>query len=117
MFAIVERLLKTPIIGVYLFILFYYESQKKKLLWITKKIIGVCLQLHRGPIRGRMTDTDGSWETPHPSSVTDGMGGPTPGTVGRDGCLFPQKQHPFFFFSPFLSHQNVGSRGGGRTGS
>ena len=19
------------------------------------------------------------------------------GTVGRDGCLFPQKQHPFFF--------------------
>jgi hypothetical protein len=22
-------------------------------------------------------DTDGSWETPHPSSVTDGMGGPT----------------------------------------
>ena len=24
--------------------------------------------IHSGPIRGRMTDTDGSWETPHPSS-------------------------------------------------
>ena len=30
-----------------------------------------------------MTDTDGSWETPHPSSVTDGMGGPTPPSVTK----------------------------------
>ena len=97
---------------------------------------------HSGPIRGRMTDTDGSWETPHPSSVTDGMGGPTPpsvmrtawyrwpvhpirqqspypagrmtdGKVGRDGCLFPQKKA----IRPSLHwHQNVGSRGG-RAGS
>ncbi len=94
MLAIVERLLKTPIIGVYLFILFYYESQKKKLLWITKKFIGVCLQLHRGPIRGRMTDTDGSWETPHPSSVTDGMGGPTPPSVIRSGWYEGSNPHP-----------------------
>jgi hypothetical protein len=45
-----------------------------------------------------MTDTDGSWETPHPLSVTDGIPSPYPagrmtdGKVGRDGCLFSQKK-------------------------
>jgi hypothetical protein len=46
---------------------------------------GKFAKLHRGLIRGRMTVTDGSWETPHPSSVTDGMGGPTPPSVMRTG--------------------------------
>jgi hypothetical protein len=39
--------------------------------------------LHRSPIRRRMTDTDGFRKTPHPSSVTDGMGGPNPPSVIR----------------------------------
>ena len=35
-------------------------------------------QQHSGPIRGRITDTDGSTGTPHPSSGPDGIGGGTP---------------------------------------
>ena len=32
-----------------------------------------------------MTDTDGFRETPHPSSVAEGMGGPNPPSVIRNG--------------------------------
>jgi hypothetical protein len=37
-----------------------------------------------GPIRRRMTDTDAFWETPDPSSVVEGMGGPNPPSVIRN---------------------------------
>jgi hypothetical protein len=45
------------------------------------------LHLHLGvflPLQ-RMTDTDGLRETPHRSSVADGMGGPNPPSVIRSG--------------------------------
>jgi hypothetical protein len=41
--------------------------------------------MYRSPIRRRMTDTDGSRETPHPSSVADGVGGQNPPSVIRSG--------------------------------
>jgi hypothetical protein len=43
-----------------------------------------------GPIRRRMTDTDGFRETPHPSSVTDGIGSSnTPSEKTRMGFENP----------------------------
>ena len=47
------------------------------------KNLGRRILKHSGPIRGRITDTDGSRENPHPSSGVDGMGGPTPPSVIR----------------------------------
>ena len=49
---------------------------------------------HSGPIRGRMTDTDGSGEFPHPSSGPDGIGGPTTPSVIliRYGWVLYQKK-------------------------
>ena len=72
------------VLFLFIFFIFDYEQQIKTYL---KRIhISGCrfnerLNIHSGPIRGRMTDTDGSRETLHPSSGADGMGGPTPPSV------------------------------------
>jgi hypothetical protein len=50
-------------------------------LVVLDSLLRVYRSLHSGPIRGRMTDTDGSGETPYPSSGPDGIGGPTTPSV------------------------------------
>ena len=62
-------------------VLFSKRSQGRK----KQKKFGFYINHHSGPIRRRMTDTDGFWETPHPSSVAEGMGGPNPPSVIRNG--------------------------------
>jgi hypothetical protein len=61
------------------------------------------IYLHNGPIRGRRTDTDGSGETPHPSTGPDGIGGPTTPSVIliRYGWGLYQKKkndHPYGWY-------------------
>ena len=45
---------------------------------VLSPVLNQKVKLYSGPIRGRITDTDGSTETPHPS-----LGGPTPPSVIR----------------------------------